>query len=326
MPSPHTLGSIMHQPLAALTPLLLFPLENRTSTHPPQYAREPPRIPLVVPPPLSLRRPPQPPSRRLPPRRRLSRIRAPVKYSGNHSPPSSLSRPATFAILRILSPFRTERERKRRRDSRPISRARFLPPLPVVDLLRGVSLPLSLSLPVFAPSVLLFSPSLSSLLSRSLLWKRLVSSSSRFPSLLPLRSAPATTAAVAAVAAELLFRGSHALRRLTPFVRLASTNPFYHCRSLSATHRRTHSLSHTHTETPYVRLSLADYLPRSFFILSQPCSRPSVSAFRNSSSASRLSHHCPENPPFLTHRISLQGRPASAIHPADPPPLLFRSC
>lgn len=46
MPSPHTLGSIMHQPLAALTPLLLFPLENRTST---QHARAPPAPSLLYP-------------------------------------------------------------------------------------------------------------------------------------------------------------------------------------------------------------------------------------------------------------------------------------
>lgn len=51
MPSPHTLGSIMHQPLAAPTPLLLFPLENRTSTHPPSTPVRPllfPAAPLVA--------------------------------------------------------------------------------------------------------------------------------------------------------------------------------------------------------------------------------------------------------------------------------------
>lgn len=107
----------------------------------------------------------------------------------------------------------------------------------------AVFLPLSLFLPVLTPSVLLFPPSSSSLLSPScsLFSKRLVSSLSQFQSLLPPRSAPAAAPA----AAELLFRSSHALRRLTPFVRLASTSSFYH-RSLST--KGTHTLQHTCTQ------------------------------------------------------------------------------
>lgn len=61
-------------------------------------------------------------------------------------PPSS---PATFAILRIPSPSRIGG------DSRPISRARFLPSLAVVDLLRSVSLSPPLFLHPPAPQ---FSP------------------------------------------------------------------------------------------------------------------------------------------------------------------------
>lgn len=229
----------------------------------------------------------------------------------------------TFAILRILSPFRTEG------DSRPISRARFLPPLLVVDLLRGVSASLAPSsrsqpvCPALHPFLVLAFLSLALLEEAGLVFVAIsVSSSSS------LRTAPALAAATA-VAAELLFRGSHALRRLTPFVRLAPTNPVlsspFSLRYTSNAYSSTHTATHIHTETPFVRLPLADYLSRSFFTLSQPCLRPSVSAFRSSSSASLLSHDCPENPPFPTHRISLQERPASAIHAADPPPLLFYS-
>lgn len=155
MPSPHTLGSIMHQPLAALTPLLLFPLENRTSTHPPQYAREPPRIPLVVPPPLSLRRPPQPPSRRLPPRRRLSRIRAPVKYSGNHSPPPPSPAPP---LLPSSESYLRSAQRERKRRTLVPSRAHdFCHPFPS-SIFFAAFLCLSRSLFPFSPLLSCSSP------------------------------------------------------------------------------------------------------------------------------------------------------------------------
>lgn len=101
MPSPHTLGSIMHQPLAALTPLLLFPLENRTSTHPPSTPVNPPH--------------PTPgrPSRcvALLDHPRASSLLAIISlaFVCQSSTAGTISpSPATFAILRILSPFRTE--------------------------------------------------------------------------------------------------------------------------------------------------------------------------------------------------------------------------
>lgn len=157
---------------------------------------------------------------------------------------------STFAILRILSPFRTEG------DSRPISRARFLPPLLVVDLLRGVSASLAPSsrshpvCPAFHPFLVLAFLSLALLEEAGLVFVAIsVSSSSS------LRTAPAPAAATA-VAAELLFRGSHALRRLTPFVRLAPTNPVLSS-PFSLRYTSTHTLQHTSTQKhlSYVSLS-----------------------------------------------------------------------
>lgn len=315
MPSPHTLGSIMHQPLAALTPLLLFPLENRTSTHPPSTPVNPPH-PTVAPPSLSLRRSPRSPTRRLPPRRCLSRIRAPVEYSENHPPPPPLCHPQnpisvphrgrlSSHLARTISATPS----RRRSSSRCFCFSRSLFPF---------SPRLSCSSPLPSPRLSL---ARSSGRGRS----RLRHDFRLFFLFAPHRSRS---------------RCRHRRRSGAPlsgFARSSSSHPF--CSScsnqprfiivLSPLHEyaysSTHTATHIHTETPFVRLPLADYLSRSFFTLSQPCLRPSVSAFRSSSSASLLSHDCPENPPFPTHRISLQERPASAIHAADPPPLLFYS-
>lgn len=174
----------------------------------------------------------------------------------------------TFAILRILSPFRTEG------DSRPISRARFLPPLLVVDLLRGVSASLAPSsrshpvCPALHPFLILAFLSLALLEEAGLVFVAIsVSSSSS------LRTAPAPAAATA-VAAELLFRGSHALRRLTPFVRLAPTNPVLSS-PFSLRYTSTHTLQHTqpHTSTQK-HLSCVSLSPTIFRDPSSPFLNP----------------------------------------------------
>lgn len=124
------------------------------------------------------------------------------------------------------------------------------------------------------PVSLFFTPSSSLLVSHSLLRKRLVSSSSRFPSL------PSPHAAIAGTAAATTHR-----RRapLSGFARSSSSHPpplFIFLRpsgllvALSVhrtyTHTLRHSYMYTHEHCVLVCLPLADYLPQSFFTLSQP--------------------------------------------------------
>jgi len=107
-----------------------------------QYAREPSRVPLVVP----SRRVAlldHPLSRRLPPRRHLSHIRAPVDYSGNHPPPPLPSSESRLRSVQgeILVPSRAH-------DFCPFSSSIFF----------AVFLSFSLPLPVLTPSILFSSP------------------------------------------------------------------------------------------------------------------------------------------------------------------------
>lgn len=88
-------------------------------------------------------------------------------------------------------------------------------------------------------------------------------------------------------------------------------------------HEHAHSSIHTHTHTQKHPLCVS-LAPTIFHDPSSPFLNPAcVLLSRSSSFANLLSHPCPENPPFPTYRISLQERPASAIHAADSPPLLF---
>lgn len=200
---------------------------------------------------------------------------------------------------------------------------------PSFSFSRSPCLSLSLSnlfhlVPSSYPVSLFFTPSSSLLVSRSLLRKRLVSSSSRFPSL------PSPHAAIAATAAATTHR-----RRapLSGFARSSSSHPpplfiFLQPSGLlvalsvhrTYTHTLRHSYMYIHTNIVFSCVSLSPTIfpsPSSPFL--NPCSRPSVSASRSSSSASLLSHPCPENPPFPTHRTSLQKRPASTSHTVVPP-------
>lgn len=287
MPSPHTLGSIMHQPLAALTPLLLFPLENRTSTHPPSTPVNPPH-------------PTGRPSRcvTLLDHPRTSSLLAIISlaFVCQSSTAGTISpSPATFAILRILSPFCTE--------GRLSSHlARTISATPSRRRSSSRRFCLSHSLFPFSPFLSCSSPlpcphfSLAHSSRRG--WSRLCRDFRLFfllaPHLPPPPSQRSSSFGVRTlfVASPLLF----VLLQPTSFIP-AVLYPL-HERAHSSTYTGTHTLSHTHTETPFVRLLLANYLPRSFFTLSQPCLCLSVSTFRSSSSASLLSHHCPENPPF----------------------------
>lgn len=231
MPSPHTLGSIMHQPLAALTPLLLFPLENRTSTHPPSTPVNPPH-------------PTGRPSCCVAllghPRAGSLLVAVSLAFVRQSSTAGTTFPVPTFAILRILSSFRTER------DSRPISR--FLLPLLVVDLLRGVSTSLTLSsrshpfFPTLLPFLVLTSLSLALLKEASLVFVAIsVSSSSLLPS------------------SQLLFRGSLFVGSPFLFVLLQPTR--FIIVVLYPLHEHAHSSIHTHilshTEKCFLRLSLS---------------------------------------------------------------------
>lgn len=281
MPSPHTLGSIMHQPLAALTPLLLFPLENRTSTHPPSTPVSPPRPP---------RRPSSPPP--FPATRSLS-PRCFVSLS--HSCASQVQRPPppplpslefhlclVYAWLALAS-F--------------VWHVRFYhpPSLLVVDPPRDVSvslsrsLPLTLLVPIHVRPVLPRTPFSSSHLSRSLCRKRLVSSSSQFPSLPDLR--PAHPRCRRRHNGAPLSEFAHSLRRLTLFVRLASTSELSPTCSQSAAHARTPSNTLAQAGGRPSRVSLSPTISsaRPFFILSQSRSHLSIPVLLSSSFAGPLS-------------------------------------
>lgn len=315
MPSPHTLGSIMHQPLAALTPLLLFPLENRTSTHPPSTPVSPPH-PTGRP--LSLRLPPRPLSRC---GSLLVAVSLAFVRQSSTAGTATLLHPALHHLRHPQNPISVLH---RGRLSSHLARTISATP----SRRRSSSRRFCLSCSLF-----LFS----SFLSYSLLPFLVLTSLS----LASLEETDLVFVAIS-VSSSSSLRICHCYRRrlrrrcrrrrsgapLSGFGTLFVVSPLYSSRfnqpvlspfSIHYTSTQALQYTYTHIEIPFVHLLLADYLPRSFFTLSQPCLRPSVSAFRSSSSASLLSHHCPENPPFPTHRISLQGRPAS-IHAADPPP------
>lgn len=266
----------MHQPLAALTPLLLFPLENRTSTHPPSTPVRPSRP----------SRPPSPPPS-LSAASCLSRIRAPVKYSGRHPRRLRHSRnsvpvscvcgwfsSSSSNAHDLCYPLRS----RRRSSSRCFRLSRFLLPFPP------------------SPISLLASSS-SSLFSYSLLRKRLVSSSSRFPSLPVLH--PVHPPIAAAANAAPLSEFARSLRRLT--LCLSYSDQFVSpVRSQSVVRARILSniLAHADGHPSCVFLSPIISSMRPFFIpLSIPRSRPSISASHRSSSVSSLSRTCAENPP-----------------------------
>lgn len=303
MPSPHTLGSIMHQPLAAPTPLLLFPLENRTSTHPPSTPVRPLRF---SPPPLSS------PSSATP-----ASVGAPLPLFLSLSLWPSLSHSRASQVQQKPTPSPSHHPRnsvsvQRGVGSRPsfVSRA-TISATPSPSSIFSAMRP-SRSRPCFLSLSLLYSLFPVSPCLRAL---------HPFLDFAGLSLAPPAETSLAFVAISVSscpsrrhhrrhhFRGSHALRRfIHPLCSSFSDQEASSSRSPSIARARipsTFSYLHPHTQTPvpHVLVSPSRRLssPRSFFTLSQPLSYPSVSASRGSSSASLLSHPCPENPPFSTH-------------------------
>lgn len=299
----------MHQPLAALTPLLLFPLENRTSTHPPSTPVRPSRP----------SRPSSPPPPPLSVASCLSRIRAPVKYSGRHPRRLRHSR-NSISVLCMCGWFSSSSSNardlcyplrsRRRSSSRCFRLSRFLLPFP--------------------PSpVSLLAPSSSSLLSCSLLRKRLVSSSSRFPSLPVLhpvyppplshcrcRRRRCCRRRSSSFGVRTLSSSSHPLSVLL--------RPVCFTDAFSVRRTCTHTLQHSRTRgrTSFARLPLADYLFHE--ILLHPSLNP-AHVLPSLPLAARLPRVLSlalvqRILPAPRWNLSLQEEPASTSYSADPPP------
>lgn len=308
MPSPHTLGSIMHQPLAALTPLLLFPLENRTSTHPPST---PVRLPLPAPLPVApLAALPQPPPRRLPSSATVSlafvRQSSTARTTTTH-PPS----PSPSSEFRLCLTQRGDAHLPpsvRAHDfCRPFPSSIFFamfPPLSLRSTRSHPFYPALLPFSIFAP--LSLAPSEET----SLVFVAI----SVFPSHRTCRHRRRSGAPLSGL--------SHALRSSHPLCSSCSEpGRSFHLslrHSLRSSQVHTYTFSnilvhiHTYVRTVICRLPLADYLPRSFFFftLSQPrspsCLTPSSFLqliFHGSSLSPSSGESSPPEPPSGRNRL-----------------------